>query len=91
MRRLACLLLFLSPAVAWASGGMAEADRGTCVSAASAAHGPAPDPLTAPPAHSPAHRPAASGTTTGGGDDSDLLQPRGRMPKWHSFLPGMFR
>ncbi|HEY0335118.1 MAG TPA: hypothetical protein VGC74_15655 [Stenotrophomonas sp.] len=89
MRRLACLLLFLTPALAWASGGVAEADRGACVSTASAAHGPAPDPLTAPPAHSPAHRPA--GAASGGGEDSELLQPRGRMPKWHSFLPGMFR
>jgi len=90
MRRLACLLLFLSPAVAWASGGLAEADRGACVATASAAHGPAPEQVTPPPAHSPVHR-AAGAASNGGGDDSELLQPRGRMPKWHSFLPGMFR
>ena len=90
MRRLACLLLFLTPAVAWASGGVAEADRGTCVAASSAAHGPAPEPVVPAGAHPPVHRPAGA-ASNGGGDDSELLQPRGRMPKWHSFLPGMFR
>lgn len=90
MRRLACLLLLLSPAVAWASSGVAEADHGTCITPGSAAHGPAPDPVVpATPSHSPGHR--ATGTAGGGGDDTDLLPPRGRMPKWHSFLPGMFR
>jgi hypothetical protein len=33
---------------------------------------------------------ASSGTSTGGGGDDDVL-PRLRAPKWHSFLPGMFR
>jgi hypothetical protein len=89
MRRSACLLLLLTPAVAWASSGMAEADHGTCVTPASAAHGPAPD-APVPPSHSPGHRPTTI-TPSGGGDDGELLPPRGRMPKWHSFLPGMFR
>ncbi len=33
-------------------------------------------------------------TTRGGGDDGDAsapVLPRPRGPKWHSFLPGMFR
>lgn len=36
----------------------------------------------------------APGTTRGGGDDGDVsapVLPRPRGPKWHSFLPGMFR
>jgi len=90
MRRYACLLLLLSPALAWASSGVAEADHGTCVTPGSAAHGPTPEPATAPPSHSPGHRPT-SVMPSGGGDDGDILPPRGRMPKWHSFLPGMFR
>ena len=38
-------------------------------------------------------KPAATATSTnsgGGGGDDDAL-PRPRSPKWHSFLPGMFR
>ena len=37
-------------------------------------------------------RPAASSATStgGGGSDDDVLQ-RIRAPKWHSYLPGMFR
>ncbi len=36
--------------------------------------------------------PASAGSRGGGGDevDGDLLS-RPRSPKWHSFLPGMFR
>ena len=91
MRRFACLFLLLTPALAWASSGVAEADHGTCVTPSSAAHGPAPEATTpVAPSHSPGHRPT-SATPSGGGDGDDLFAPRGRMPKWHSFLPGMFR
>lgn len=89
MRRFACMLLLLTPAVAWASSGMAEADHGTCITPGSAAHGPTPE-VTVPPSHSPGRR-SSTVTPSGGGDDGDLLPPRNRMPKWHSFLPGMFR
>jgi len=90
MRRFACLFLLLSPALAWASTGASEPDHGSCVTPSSAAHGPAPDPAQIAPSHSPGHRPS-SAIPSGGGDDGELLPPRGRMPKWHSFLPGMFR
>ncbi len=41
---------------------------------------------------SPTGLPAAPGSRGGGGDEGngDLLS-RPRSPKWHSFLPGMFR
>ncbi|KRG69556.1 hypothetical protein ABB29_08730 [Pseudoxanthomonas dokdonensis] len=36
--------------------------------------------------------PTASGVSHGGGgDDVDATLQRPRSPKWHSFLPGMFR
>jgi|GEM_PF-626371 len=38
--------------------------------------------------------PSAPTTSRGGGDDGDAATPvlsRPRGPKWHSFLPGMFR
>ncbi|MEP6908149.1 MAG: hypothetical protein ABI858_09245 [Pseudoxanthomonas sp.] len=37
----------------------------------------------------PASSVHTSGSGGGGGDDDAL--PRARAPKWHSFLPGMFR
>lgn len=35
-------------------------------------------------------RPATPGTSQGGGGDDDAVM-RMRVPKWNSFLPGMFR
>ncbi|MBB5878356.1 hypothetical protein FHR66_003901 [Xanthomonas sp. F4] len=87
-RSLPCLLLLLLPlAAAHASNVLAEKPHTDC------AYGDTPDadsaPTRAPATHAPSSTKPAS-TTTGGGSDSDLV-PRMRMPKWHSFLPGMFR
>lgn len=93
MRRVApCLILLLAPALAWAaSGSYADPDRGSCVDAQpSAAHGTAPDADPAPAAHAGSERPHST-ATQGGGNDGELMVPRMRMPRWHSFLPGMFR
>lgn len=95
MRRVApCLILLLAPALAWAAapGSYADPDRGTCVDAAqSDAHGtPADaDPASSTPHSGNTHPHAA--TSQGGGNDGELVVPRMRMPRWHSFLPGMFR
>ncbi|WP_411834004.1 hypothetical protein [Pseudoxanthomonas mexicana] len=35
--------------------------------------------------------PAPASGSRGGGDDDESPLPRPRAPKWHSFLPGMFR
>ncbi len=40
--------------------------------------------------HQPAPVRPAANTSTGGGGSDDVLQ-RIRAPKWHSYLPGMFR
>ncbi|ELQ07961.1 hypothetical protein [Xanthomonas translucens] len=84
MRRfLPCLILLLLPlAAAQASEALASKQRNDCVytDATDA------DAVQARPS-SAAAKPAAP---SGGGNDSDLV-PRLRMPKWHSFLPGMFR
>lgn len=89
------MILLLAPALAWASSGSsyADPDRGTCLDAPqSAARAAAPDTDNASAAHAgTAHPHAASGTTQGGGNDGELVVPRMRMPRWHSFLPGMFR
>ncbi|WP_454832193.1 hypothetical protein [Pseudoxanthomonas wuyuanensis] len=39
----------------------------------------------------PANAPSATPVRGGGGDDDDAPMARPRAPKWHSFLPGMFR
>lgn len=92
MRRfLPCLILLLLPlAAAYATEALANRQRNECV----CADATDADPAQAHPA-STAHAPASTAKPavpggSGGGSDSDLV-PRLRMPKWHSFLPGMFR
>jgi len=89
MRPLAhCLLLLLAPMAAHASDGLTSSGRGCVYSAAEERAAPAATPTsTAPTTVKPSA--TAPGSTGGGGDD-DVL-PRLRAPKWHSFLPGMFR
>ncbi|WP_115051177.1 hypothetical protein [Xanthomonas arboricola] len=91
MRRITvCLLLLLAPLAALASDQLADGDHESCVSSNSAARGRTPNADPAAPARAPAHKPAPA--TGGGGGDGDGLFPRMRtMPRWHSFLPGMFR
>ncbi|UYB52158.1 hypothetical protein OCJ37_19690 [Xanthomonas sp. AM6] len=90
MRRfLPCLILLLLPlAAAHASDALASKQRNDCV------YTDATDADTAPARPAAAAHPPASAkpgaAPSGGGGDSDLV-PRLRMPKWHSFLPGMFR
>lgn len=95
MRRFAhCLILLLSPcAVALADDTFSQSQRGACVYADSKEAGAAA-PITArTPARSAAAAPRpqrSSENSGGGGSDEDLMQ-RMRAPRWHSFLPGMFR
>ncbi|WP_369934935.1 hypothetical protein [Xanthomonas tesorieronis] len=88
-RSLPCLILLLLPlAAVHASEALVSKQRNDCVYADSTDADAAqarPASTARPPAA--AAKPAAP---SGGGSDSDLV-PRLRMPKWHSFLPGMFR
>lgn len=91
MRRYAhCLILLTMPFAASAAAALDDS-RGACVySAGDAAAQRAPTAAPAQSAAKPAQvRPATSASSGGGGDD-DVLQ-RIRAPKWHSYLPGMFR
>ncbi|AOY67409.1 hypothetical protein IPT12_12880 [Xanthomonas perforans] len=91
MRRITvCLLLLLAPLAALASDQLIDGDHDSCISTNSAARGRTPAPEAAPARNSP-HK-ATPSTGGGGGSDGDSLFPRMRtMPRWHSFLPGMFR
>lgn len=96
MRRFAhCLiLLLLAPAaVALADDSFNQSQRGACVYADSKAAGTAAPMTARTPARSAAvQRPPRNTDNAGGGGGSeeDLMQ-RMRAPRWHSFLPGMFR
>lgn len=93
MRCLAhCLVLLMSPMFGVATSAQASDRGGDCVYASPDADRPAPARAAAgvvPPAR-PAPPQAAGAGSGGGGGDDDVLQ-RLRAPKWHSFLPGMFR
>ncbi len=86
MRRITvCLFLLLAPLAALASDQLIDGDHDSCISTNSAARAP-----EAAPARNSPHK--ATPATGGGGSDGDSLFPRMRtMPRWHSFLPGMFR
>ena len=93
MRRYAhCLILLMMPFAASATAALDDS-RGACVSS----NGDAAS-QRAPTATASAATTAGTGTPCGqqchqhrgGGSDDDVLQ-RIRAPKWHSYLPGMFR
>lgn len=85
-----CLILLMAPLAAHASDALTGTGRGGCVYSPTETERSAQ--AAAPAARAPAAvKPSATnGTSTGGGGDDDVL-PRLRAPKWHSFLPGMFR
>ncbi len=91
MRCLAhCLILLTVPLSANATAALASEGRGDCVySTPDAERPPSARSAAAAMPTTPKPTPAPASATGGGGDD-DVLQ-RLRAPKWHSFLPGMFR
>ena len=98
MRRFAhCQILLLAPSsVVWADDAFNLSQRGACVYTDSAAIGvgtrarnPRSEPAPVQSARSSAARHGNVGSG-GGGSEEDLMQ-RMRAPRWHSFLPGMFR
>ena len=90
MRCLAhCLILLTVPLFANAAPALASEGRGDCVYSTPDAERP-PSARSAAAAVPTTPKPAPVPASTGGGGDDDVLQ-RLRAPKWHSFLPGMFR
>jgi hypothetical protein len=86
-----CLVLLMAPLLATASTVMASEGRGDCVySTPDAERPPTARSAAAGVPSTPKPVPAQATSSGGGGGDDDVLQ-RLRAPKWHSFLPGMFR
>ncbi|MGN0857648.1 MAG: hypothetical protein ACI4NW_00495 [Stenotrophomonas sp.] len=98
MRRFAhCLILVLAPSsVAWADDAFNQSQRGACVYSEATPNKAINTPARAPArvdtasAHAPRDGSRHSEASGGGGSEDDLMQ-RMRAPRWHSFLPGMFR
>ncbi|MGH8039489.1 MAG: hypothetical protein ACREPD_17290 [Stenotrophomonas sp.] len=91
MRPLAhCLLLLMAPMAAHASDAPTSSGRGGCVYSATESERAAPAATPTTTAPSTVKPSATAPGSSGGGGDDDVL-PRLRAPKWHSFLPGMFR
>jgi hypothetical protein len=89
MRRIVvCLLIaFASASVVARESKLSDADGGSCSSHSqtAAASRPARDAVVAP---APANKTKASSVRVGGGVDAGN---RMQSPRWHRFLPGMFR
>ncbi|HJW47332.1 MAG TPA: hypothetical protein VJ484_12720 [Lysobacter sp.] len=89
MRRIVvCLLIaFASASVVARESKLSDADGGSCPSHSprAAAARPARDAVVAP---APVNKTKASSVRGVGGDD---VGNRMQSPRWHRFLPGMFR
>lgn len=87
MRRIAiCLLIALASAsVAARESKLSDAEGGSCRGAQSTVRAPDRDVSVLPAAKKT--KPALPSNSGGGGDDIRLPS----SPRWHRFLPGMFR
>lgn len=91
MRYLAhCLILLMAPAAASASDALGGAAHGNCTYAPSEVERIGAPAAAVALSNSASAAPAKPSTTQSAGGDDDLI-PRMRAPKWHRFLPGMFR
>ena len=95
MRRLAIcpflmsLALLSASSLAFGRDARPSGDTGDCRDSVITVPSPAPAPVKRPTAVVHKAKPATTTHTSGGGGDENAGMPR--VPRWHSFLPGMFR
>lgn len=93
MRRIAiCLILLCASPLAFGRDARPSGDTSDCRDSVITVPSPAQAPVKRPPAvaaHKP--KPATTVTHTSGGGGDDGGGGMTRAPRWHSFLPGMFR
>ena len=82
-------LLSASP-LAFGRDARPSGDTGDCRDSVITVPSPAPAPVKRPATVVHKVRPATTAHTTGGGGGDDAGGAP-RVPRWHSFLPGMFR
>lgn len=92
MHRIAiCLILLCASPLAFGRDARPSGEVGDCRDSVITV--PSPAPATAKRSASAVHKARPTATTAhttggGGGDDAGGVP---RVPRWHSFLPGMFR
>lgn len=91
-RTVLCLILLGISSLAFGRDARAAADAGDCRDSVITVPSPAATP--APAVKHPTRivrkaKPLAASHSGGGGGDDGAGAPR--VPRWHSFLPGMFR
>ena len=92
MRRLAiCLILLCASPLAFGRDVRPSGDTGDCRDSVITVPSPAQTPVKRAPAVVHKAKPAASTAHTSGGGGGDDSSGMPRVPRWHSFLPGMFR
>jgi hypothetical protein len=97
MRRLAICPLLMSLALlsasplAFARDARPSGDTGDCRDSVITVPSPAQAPVKRPTSVAHKAKPAAATAHTSGGGGSDDGAGMPRVPRWHSFLPGMFR
>ena len=92
MRRLAiCLILMCASSLAFGRDARPSGDTGDCRDSVITVPSPAQVPVKRPTSVVHKVKPAAITTHTTGGGGSDDAGGAPRVPRWHSFLPGMFR
>ena len=92
MRQLAiCLILLCASSLAFGRDARPSGDVGDCRDSVITVPSPAQAPVkrATSVAHKPKPTAAMAHTSGGGGSDDSAGTPR--VPRWHSFLPGMFR
>ncbi|MGV8959879.1 MAG: hypothetical protein ACOH1V_05770 [Stenotrophomonas sp.] len=91
MRHLAhCLILLMAPVAVHASDALSGNAHTGCSYSPSEVERIATPAAAVNLANSPSATVAKPATAHSGGGDDELM-PRLRAPKWHRFLPGMFR
>lgn len=86
-----CLILLCASPLAFGRDVRPSGDVGDCRDSVITVPSPAQAPVKKPAsvAHKP--KPVAGTTHTSGGGGTDDSAGLPRVPRWHSFLPGMFR
>lgn len=89
-RTVACLILLCASPLAFGRDARPSGDVGDCRDSVITVPSPAPASTKRPTNVVHKARPTAVTHTTGGGGGDDAGGAP-RVPRWHSFLPGMFR
>lgn len=90
LRSSLALFLICASASAMAQGGR-TVTTDACQATETQVRAPVEDSGAAPPRSSLTRSKYARPTAAPSGGGGDDLLPRARGPKWHNFLPGMFR